>query len=389
MLHMKQTQTIISTYTADVSGVCSALFELGGMTVMHDASGCNSTYNTHDEPRWYDHDSLVFISGLSEIEAIMGDDEKLIHDIADAAAQLSPRFIAVAGTPIPMMTGCDIPAIAADIENRTGIPCFGFQTNGMHSYVSGAGMALAAYADRFVRPCNDIIPGGVNILGVTPLDFSVGSSAESMQQLLTSHGFCVISTWAMNSTPEQLSDAAAAQVNLVVSAVGLETAELLRRKFGTPYVIGTPYGKMFSDKIIGMLDTAAKTDPGAHSDDTAHATVAAFGDYTPPADAQTVIIGEGVMSRSLAAARYLATGEQVRVICPLEISAGLLSSGDSALDDEQDIKAALVGASMVIADPLYRPIVPPHADFIPLPHEAFSGRIFRKSIPDLIKNFKI
>ena len=87
MLHMKQTQTI--TYTADVSGVCSALFELGGMTVMHDASGCNSTYNTHDEPRWYDHDSLVFISGLSEIEAIMGDDEKLIHDIADAAAQLS------------------------------------------------------------------------------------------------------------------------------------------------------------------------------------------------------------------------------------------------------------------------------------------------------------
>ena len=26
----KQTQKILSTYTADVSGVCSALFELGG-----------------------------------------------------------------------------------------------------------------------------------------------------------------------------------------------------------------------------------------------------------------------------------------------------------------------------------------------------------------------
>ena len=33
---MKQTQAFLSTYTADVSGVCSALFELGGMTVMHD-----------------------------------------------------------------------------------------------------------------------------------------------------------------------------------------------------------------------------------------------------------------------------------------------------------------------------------------------------------------
>ena len=62
-LHMRQAYRIIPIYTADVSGVCSALYELGGMTVMHDPSGCNSTYNTHDEIRWYDQDSLIFISG--------------------------------------------------------------------------------------------------------------------------------------------------------------------------------------------------------------------------------------------------------------------------------------------------------------------------------------
>ena len=33
---------VISIYAADTSGVCSALYELGGMTVVHDASGCNS-----------------------------------------------------------------------------------------------------------------------------------------------------------------------------------------------------------------------------------------------------------------------------------------------------------------------------------------------------------
>ena len=93
-------------------GVCSALFELGGMIIMHDASGCNSTYTTHDEPRWYDMDSMVYISGLSEIEAIMGDDEKLIGDICDAAQELHPRFIAIAGTPIPTMVGFDYEAVA-------------------------------------------------------------------------------------------------------------------------------------------------------------------------------------------------------------------------------------------------------------------------------------
>ena len=59
VLLMRQSYRIIPIYTADVSGVCSALYELGGMTVMHDPSGCNSTYNTHDELRWYDQDSLI------------------------------------------------------------------------------------------------------------------------------------------------------------------------------------------------------------------------------------------------------------------------------------------------------------------------------------------
>ena len=54
MLSMKHTAGMIPIYAADNAGICSALYELGGMTVIHDASGCNSTYTTHDEPRWYD-----------------------------------------------------------------------------------------------------------------------------------------------------------------------------------------------------------------------------------------------------------------------------------------------------------------------------------------------
>ena len=61
---MNQTAKIISIYAADTSGFCSALYEYGGMTVIHDASGCNSTYTTHDEPRWYDKDSMMYICSL-------------------------------------------------------------------------------------------------------------------------------------------------------------------------------------------------------------------------------------------------------------------------------------------------------------------------------------
>ena len=56
-----------------------------------------STYNTHDEIRWYDQDSMIYISGLTEIDAVMGNDEKLIRDIEIAAEELKPKFIALAG----------------------------------------------------------------------------------------------------------------------------------------------------------------------------------------------------------------------------------------------------------------------------------------------------
>ena len=100
MLPMRQSYRIIPVYTADVSGVCSALYELGGMTVMHDPSGCNSTYNTHDELRWYDQDSLIYISGLTEIDAIMGNDEKFLDDIKEAAIGVGINQVAVQKTQV-------------------------------------------------------------------------------------------------------------------------------------------------------------------------------------------------------------------------------------------------------------------------------------------------
>ena len=272
---MKQTARIISTYSADVMGVCSALFELGGMTIMHDASGCNSTYTTHDEPRWFDMDSMVYISGISEIEAIMGDDEKLISDIVDAAEVLKPAFIAIAGTPIPTMTGFDFEAVASVIEHRTGIPSFGFPTTGMNTYIHGASMALAGIAERFVddpsksdtqhmspRKLMSVVdnccmrPNGikVNILGLTPLDFSTNGQDESIVQWLRNEGFEVISKWAMGSSLGEIRRSAEADVNLVVSAAGFGAARVLYERFGIPYAVGVPIGNelpgLLADQII-------------------------------------------------------------------------------------------------------------------------------------------
>lgn len=374
---MRQTASIISTYTADVSGICSALFELGGLTVMHDASGCNSTYNTHDEPRWYDMDSMVYISGLSEMEAIMGDDDKLINDIVSTAEQLSPRFIAIAGTPIPMMMGTDFPAIASVVEHKTGIPTFGFATNGMHSYLSGISMAFNALAKRMVDKNVTKDSGrAVNIIGATPLDFSINGSVNSMKKLLMDNGFHVISTWAMGSTLDEIREAGRAAVNLVISYSGLAAARELQKTFGTPYVVGTPNGKVFSKLLMRDLKLAADTGKSKVS-------------YTERKVSDTpdiTIIGESVTSGSLAAAIYAEYDKIAQVLCPVETKQQFLAKGDFVAEYEDDLISHLKKSKIVIADPLYRPICPKNCKFIPLPHEAFSGRIYRKDIPDLVSN---
>ena len=397
---MKQTARIISTYSADVMGVCSALFELGGMTVMHDASGCNSTYTTHDEPRWYDMDSMVYISGISEMEAIMGDDEKLISDIVDAAAVLKPAFIAIAGTPIPTMTGFDFEAVAAVIEQRSGIPSFGFPTTGMNTYIHGASMAFAGIAERFVDDPGDsccMRPNGikVNVLGLTPLDFSVNGTDDSIVQWLEREGFEVVSKWAMGSSLNEIRRSAEADVNLVVSAAGYGAAKVLYERFGMPYAIGFPAGNelpgLLADQII-LSVKRYKEQGGAKSFGEAEISVdsGVFLDGSEGKGGSTyekgfaAVIGEGITSLSLAGTIELECGIPAKVLCATECPEDILRECDRMTPDEDDIIPELEGAAFVIADPLYRPIVPESAEFIPLPSEAFSGRIYRDEIPDLV-----
>lgn len=373
---MKQTARIISTYSADVFGVCSALFELGGMVIMHDASGCNSTYTTHDEPRWYDMESMVYISGLSEMEAIMGDDEKLIGDIVAAAEDLHPKFIAIAGTPIPTMTGFDFAAVAELIEQRTGIPSFGFPTTGMNSYVTGANMALEAVARWFVDPTAQKTESpSANILGLTPMDFTVNGSDEAIVRFLEEAGFSVLSRWAMGSTLEDMAKAGSAHVNLVVSASGLGAAKALQAQFGTPYVVGVPIGKQFADQLRDALKMASDTG------------INQFPECALP-NGNVVIIGEGIYAKSLASAIELDSATATKVICPMECEAGLLRSKDLLLKAEEDIEAVIASASVLIADPLFQPICPEGVRFVALPQEAFSGRMFRQQIPNLISGLE-
>lgn len=373
-LYMRQAYRIIPIYTSDVSGVCSALYELGGMVVIHDPSGCNSTYNTHDEIRWYNQDSLIFISGLTEIDAVMGNDEKFLSDIKEAAGELHPKFIALVSSPIPFMNGTDFPALAKVLETETGIPAFAVPTNGMHDYVYGAGKALEEIARRFVSEQMEDRNGSertVNLLGATPLDFGPISKVEELKKNLEQYGWKVISTWAMEDSLEDLAQAGKAEMNLVISSVGLRAAKMLKEKYGTPYVIGTPY-KEYAERISEALEKRIQI-PAI--EDRRRENLQGTGN----SEKIITLIGEPVTIGSLAAIIERRYHYKTRILCPLENAEGLLGEHDLKICGEEEMENALKNAQIVVADPLYRPICPVECEFYERAHIAFSGRMFLKN----------
>ena len=373
-LYMRQAYRIIPIYTSDVSGVCSALYELGGMVVIHDPSGCNSTYNTHDEIRWYNQDSLIFISGLTEIDAVMGNDEKFLSDVKEAAGELHPKFIALVSSPIPFMNGTDFPALAKVLETETGIPAFAVPTNGMHDYVYGAGKALEEIARRFVPEQMEDRNGSertVNLLGATPLDFGPISKVEELKKNLEQYGWKVISTWAMGDSLEDLAQAGKAEMNLVISSVGLMAAKMLKEKYGMPYVIGTPY-KEYAERISEALEKRIQI-PAI--EDRRRENLQETGN----SEKIITLIGEPVTIRSLAAIIERRYHYKTRILCPLENAEGLLGEHDLKICGEEEMENALKNAQIVVADPLYRPICPAECEFYERAHIAFSGRMFLKN----------
>ncbi len=367
---------IISCYTADTSGVCSALYELGGMVVVHDASGCNSTYATHDEPRWYDMDSMIYISGLTEIDAVMGNDEKFIEDVCESAESLRPKFIAICGSPMPAMTGTDFDALASIIESRCGIPTHAMHTNGMKSYLVGASQAFEMLAQNYCKKTGRTKSKPVvNILGATPLDLSSQQIVDSVWEWLRKSGFEKGCCMAMGSTLEDFESAGDADCSLVVSSSGLEAAKILKEKFGTPYVVGLPFGKEFARLLACDISRAIneKTD-----------IVSCAQRATGSDGCTAVVVGESVYAGSFARAMSIQTGKPVRVIHTLNTHEDLIADEDKMIADEDKLEQEFSECDVVAADPLFKPIISQNTVFIPLPHEAFSGRCFRKSIKNFV-----
>lgn len=335
---MKDMRFTVPNLTPDLGGAASLLYEMGGMTILHDAAGCCENYAAFDESRLMQGSSMVYSSSLLQMDAVLGNDEPLIAGAVETAARLKPRFIAIVGTPVPSVIGMDLDGIAAEIESRSGLPAFAVHTGGFEPYTEGAGKALQALLMRFAEETK-AEKSGVNLLGATPLDFDAGLIAR-MKKTLESIGLPVNSVLCMGASLEDVENASRAAYNIAVSRSGLAAARYLEERFGTPYDAFVPLTR---DQALRRGIT-----------------------YAAGTGKRVLVACEEIMAQSLCDAM------NTKGYCASYIT-------DSAAED--DIVQAAEQADIVIADPLIRPLIPKAAEFIECPHRALSAHLFEDRMP--------
>lgn len=342
----------LSPFSPDYSGVSSVLFDLNAVTAMHDASGCTGNYTGYDEPRWYGSRSPIFCSGLREIDAVLGNDEKLIKKMIHASKDLRPDLLALVGSPVPMVIGSDMTGIAEELEARTGIPSLGFDTTGTAYYDKGVVMATIALLKKFAEPM-ETVTGTVNILGASPMDFAHGENLEDIKSLVQEAGYEITACLSMGYNMEQLKKAPSASVNLAVSRAGLKVAEYMERQYGIPYLCGLPVGKQASQEYLSAL----------HEVDKRRASRILNG--TTTGEPEILIIGEQVQSNALRLALEKEYREQhIAVGCLFGLEKSLALPQDKNLSSERLIKEEInePGYRTVIADPFMQKLLQDDTD---------------------------
>ena len=381
---MRGFHVVLPTFAPDYSGAASALYEMGGDVIIHDPSGCLGNFVAYDEPRAYDERSRVFTSALDEMQALLGKDEALVYAACQAHEIAGGDFVAILGSPNPMILGTDYAAIARLVSERCGVPAFAVETTGLDTYEVGMGKAYVAYAKAVLAPAVAARAGGlaphwapggarrVNLLGATPLDLQCQTNVDVAARILEDAGWEVASCWSMGekSAPEVLAAGVPAACNVVVTYGGLALAKWLRRTYGMPYVWGCLAGERGRARCLDELEAlvAGRGLPPAPAaaPDASGPRALVVGDQ---------ILGEG-MRRALVADRGFS---QVDVLSPFACDRAALAAGDTAQVDEEELAERIRdgGYDLVAGDPLLAGFADARtqAHFALLPQAAISSRL--------------
>ncbi|ABN07208.1 oxidoreductase/nitrogenase, component 1 [Methanocorpusculum labreanum Z] len=361
----------LPSFATDYSGAASVFYNMGGLVVIHEPSGCMGNFTGFDEPRWYHAPEMVFSSFIREEEATMGDESILLNKILQECASHHPKFVAILGTPVPALIGCDISGIATEVFDTTKIPAFGLNTTGFQYYDDGIKKALLMIEEQLMKDSEVKEPKTVNILGYTPIDFFLSGDDRRLASFVESCGFRILCSLPGDEL-ETIIKAPNAEKNIVVSAAAIPLAEKMREKYGIPFCAMLPGTTNGKERMQAFLQ-----------------------DYTPQLPASCVCSGKALVIGEQISANTIRdfliedlNYSNVNVATFFAFSRTIAREGDIKLSNEGHLQKLIEEGcyDIIVGDPLFERFTNRQQIFVSLPHPAVSSKLHWQSYVSLLSN---
>lgn len=378
----------------DYSGAAGVLFGLDCLVVLVDAGCCTRNYTEYDEPRWARRRKTAFSAQLRTLEAVLGDEERIVEQTAEGVHELGVSCAALLGTPVPAVTGMNLPGIACDIEARAGVPALGIETCGFETYERGASRTLKALVSRFARASeaaatrDEVAPLRVNVLGLTAQDFMGEADMQACLGWLQEAGLEIAFSTAGSYTLDDVAAAGQADASVVVAWSGLAAARELQQRCGVPYVVGKPWcaedARMLAKLVRKAAGGKTQSGPLCMWNEEREATTDVGETTASAAPSPILLLGEQVAMCSLRThvrAALAQAGFSAPVVVATRFSADptLAEPGDlSEIGERELIAWARKNPGFTwVGDPLFERI-PAFAgrSAAMLPHEATSSTLY-------------
>ena len=211
-----------------------------------------------------DYPDRLFTTGVDDSDIIMGSTEHLERGILELDALYSPKAIFVLTSSVTSIIGTDIAGICDSLQSKVQSRLIPVNTSGLGAdYSAGLRKIYLQLAELFVQPDAAKQKGRYNILGASPLHYRAESDICEITRLLREGFGCeLLHCLAMNMTTEALAELSSAELNIVLTAEAVPSAEYLQSVTGTPYVYLPPYGysqtKEFLNNVAAVIGQPVK-----------------------------------------------------------------------------------------------------------------------------------
>lgn len=231
-------------YSCALGGVLNAANNIYRVVpIIHAGPGCgqNQNFNSYaagSQGTGYTGGVLTPSSNITEKEVVFGGEGRLREQIESTLELIDGDLFVVMTGCIPSLIGDDVESVVGEFRKK-GEPVIyvnsaGFKGNSYFGYE----LFFEAVAGQLLQKGKKT-KGLVNLLGIVPyLDVFWRGDLNEVKRILEKLGLQVNTIFGDFGGVDNLKKIPSAELNIVLSPwVGVKTAEILKSKFDTPYIV--------------------------------------------------------------------------------------------------------------------------------------------------------